>query len=85
MPWDDLHCSFDKVPRCVELGIHVLVDDSPVNITRARTAGIVPATLIHPWNEELVDAGDGVVAARDWRGLRAALEPVLERLDAAPA
>ena len=37
MPYDDLHCSFDKVPRCVELGIDVLVDDSPVNI--ARRAG----------------------------------------------
>ena len=43
MPYDDLHCSFDKVTRCVELGIDVLVDDSPVNIVRAREAGIVPA------------------------------------------
>ena len=41
MPYDDLHCSFDKVTRCEELGIHVLVDDSPVNIARARDAGIV--------------------------------------------
>jgi uncharacterized protein len=79
MPYDDLHCSFDKVPRCAELGIHVLVDDSPVNITRAQAAGIVPATIIHPWNEELVDR-DGVIGARDWRGLKARLDPVLERL-----
>lgn len=76
MPWDDLHCSYDKVSRCVELGIDVLVDDSPVNIARAREAGIVAATLIHPWNEE-VAAADGVIAARDWRGLRARLEPLL--------
>ena len=41
MPYDDLHCSFDKVTRCVELGIDVLVDDSPVNIRRAREAGIL--------------------------------------------
>ena len=61
MPYDDLHCSFDKVTRCVELEIDVLVDDSPVNIVRAREAGIVPATLIHPWNEELVER-DGVIA-----------------------
>ena len=79
MPFDDLHCSFDKITRCEELGIHVLVDDSPVNITRAQEAGIVPATIIHPWNEEIVDR-DGVIGARDWRGLKAELDPVLERL-----
>jgi hypothetical protein len=84
MPFDDLHCSFDKVPRCVELGIQVLVDDSPVNIAKAREEGIVPATIIHPWNEEIVET-DGVIGARDWSALRAALDPVLERLDAARA
>jgi hypothetical protein len=84
MPFDDLHCSFDKVPRCVELGIHVLVDDSPVNIAKARAAGIVAATIIHPWNEE-VTAEDGVIGAPDWKGLKTRLDPVLERLDAAPA
>jgi uncharacterized protein len=84
MPFDDLHCSFDKVPRCVELGIQVLVDDSPVNIAKAREEGIVPATIIHPWNEEIVET-DGVIGAPDWRALKVALEPVLERLDAAPA
>jgi hypothetical protein len=81
MPYDDLHCSFDKVSRCAELGIHVLVDDSPVNIAKARAAGMVPATIVHPWNEELVQR-DGVIGARDWKGLKAALDPVLERLDA---
>jgi hypothetical protein len=84
MPWDDLHCSFDKVPRCVELGIDVLVDDSPVNISNARAEGIVAATIVHPWNEEIV-AADDVIAAPDWKGLRTALDPVLERLDRAPA
>jgi uncharacterized protein len=84
MPFDDLHCSFDKVPRCAELGIHVLVDDSPVNIAKARAAGIVAATIIHPWNEE-VAGEDGVIGARDWKGLKERLDPVLEQLDAAPA
>jgi hypothetical protein len=60
------------------------VDDSPVNIAKAREAGIVAATIVHPWNEEIV-ATDGVIGARDWNGLRAALDPVLERLDRAPA
>ena len=79
MPYDDLHCSFDKVTRCEELGIHVLVDDSPVNIARARDAGIVAATIIHPWNVELVER-DGVIGAPDWTGLRAKLDPVLDRI-----
>jgi hypothetical protein len=79
LPFDDLYCSFDKVSRCVELGIHVLVDDSPVNIARAREAGIVPATIVHPWNEELVERED-VIGARDWESLRARLEPVLAKI-----
>jgi uncharacterized HAD superfamily protein len=76
MPFDDLHCSYDKVARCVELGIDVLIDDSPVNLARAREQGIVPATILHPWNEDLV-AAEGVIAARDWRRLRHRLEPLL--------
>ena len=78
MPYDDLHCSYDKVSRCVELGIDVLVDDSPVNLAGARDAGIVGATIIHPWNREIA-ATDGIVAARDWRELRERLELVLRR------
>ena len=81
MPYDDLHCSYDKVTRCVELGIDVLVDDSPVNLERARDQGIVGATIIHPWNADLV-AEDGIVGARDWRELRERLEPVLAARDA---
>jgi uncharacterized HAD superfamily protein len=77
IPFDDLHCSFDKITRCVELDIDVLVDDSPVNIERAREAGMVAATLVHPWNKELV--GDGVVAANDWPELERRLRPVLAR------
>jgi hypothetical protein len=80
LPYDDLHCSFDKVSRCVELGVQVLIDDSPANIARARDAGIIPATIVHPWNEELVEH-DGVIGAGDWEGLKAALDPLLARLD----
>jgi uncharacterized HAD superfamily protein len=76
MPYDDLHCSYDKVTRCVELGIDVLVDDSPVNLKTAREQGIVGATIVHPWNADVVGE-DGIIGARDWRELRARLEPVL--------
>jgi uncharacterized HAD superfamily protein len=79
IPFDDLHCSWDKVTRCVELDIDVLIDDSPVNLERARQEGILGATLRHPWNREF-DGQDGIVIADDWRELRERLEPRLERL-----
>jgi uncharacterized HAD superfamily protein len=78
LPYDDLHCSYDKVTRCVELEIDVLIDDSPANLERAGDHGILGATLIHPWNEHLVD-GRKVVGARDWPGLREELAPRLNR------
>ena len=79
IPFDDLHCSWDKVTRCVELGIDVLVDDSPVNLERARGEGILGATILHPWNRELAGE-DGIVVASDWDDLRERLNPRLERL-----
>jgi uncharacterized protein len=79
LPYDDLHCSFDKVSRCVELGIEVLIDDSPLNIARAGEAGIRAATIVHPWNAELAGR-DGVIGARDWFELAERLEPVLAEL-----
>jgi hypothetical protein len=78
MPYDDLHCSYDKISRCVELQIDVLVDDSPVNLAAASEAGIVAATIVHPWNERLVEAGDAV-GGRDWNELAGRLEPLLLR------
>jgi uncharacterized HAD superfamily protein len=79
MPYDDLHCSYDKITRCRELGVHVLVDDSPVNLKRATEEGILGATIIHPWNVQLVES-DGVIGARDWSELRERLDPVLRQI-----
>ena len=79
LAYDDLHCSWDKITRCVELGIDVLIDDSPVNLAKAADEGILGVTLIHPWNTEMID-GERIVGARDWAELRARLVP---RLDAA--
>ncbi len=70
---DDLHCSPDKIGRCVELHIDVLIDDSPVNLGRALEAGMVAATIVHPWNRELCEEED-VVCGQDWPGLASALE-----------
>ena len=62
----------------MELDIDVLVDDSPVNIAGARERGILAATLVHPWNEELVDGGDeGVIGAGDWPELERRMAPFL--------
>ena len=81
--YDDLHCSYDKVSRCVELDIDVLIDDSPVTLGRAMEQGIVAATLLHPWNRELCEEEAEVVSAEDWPGLVAALEARLPRLQRA--
>lgn len=74
---DDLHCSFDKITRCVELDIDILIDDSPVNIARAIESGMTPATLSHPWNEDIC-AEEGVICAPDWQTLADRLAPLLQ-------
>jgi hypothetical protein len=73
LPHDELYCSYDKVARCIELEIDVLIDDSPVNLARAVEAGMTAATLEHPWNRDV----DGVISAPDWPELAKRLEPVL--------
>jgi FMN phosphatase YigB (HAD superfamily) len=75
-PFDELYCSEDKVTRCVELGIDILIDDSPFNISAAIEHGIATATILHPWNAELCEVED-VLAAKDWNELSRLLVPVL--------
>jgi FMN phosphatase YigB (HAD superfamily) len=76
LPFDELYCSYDKITRCREIGIDVLIDDSPVNLEGALDAGIVPATLLHPWNRELCETED-VIYGADWDELARNLAPVL--------
>jgi len=73
---DDLHCSYDKVARCRELDIDLLIDDSPVNLQRGLEAGLAVATLRHPWNEEVCDTED-VISARSWPELATALRQIV--------
>lgn len=77
LPCDELHCSYDKIARCLELGIDVLIDDSPINLSRALEHGITAATLRHPWNRELCDRPE-VVCADDWPGLARQLDRILQ-------
>jgi uncharacterized HAD superfamily protein len=76
LPFDDLHCSHDKVSRCVELDIDLLIDDCPLNLASAIEHGILVATIEHPWNRDLCEEED-VLGAADWAGLGSLLEPVL--------
>ncbi len=78
LPFDDLHCSYDKVARCAELEIDLLIDDGPLNLAAALERGITAATLRHPWNRDLCEEED-VLCARDWPELEGLLEPLLVR------
>jgi hypothetical protein len=74
--FDELYCSYDKITRCRELGIDLLIDDSPVNLRAALEHGIASATILHPWNEELCETED-VVCGRDWPELAGNLAQLL--------
>ena len=74
--YDELYCSYDKVSRCREIGIGLLIDDSPVNLMAALDADIGAATIAHPWNRDVCETED-VVCAPDWPGLEQALAGVL--------
>jgi hypothetical protein len=73
---DELHCVADKVACCREIGSDLLVDDSPATLLRAVEAGLLVATLRHPWNAHVCDTPQ-VICAADWRELGRALAPVL--------
>jgi uncharacterized HAD superfamily protein len=73
---DELYCSFDKVTRCQEIGIDLLIDDSPINLQRALDAGLHVATIVHPWNQDVCETED-VICGRDWPELAERLEPVI--------
>jgi 5'(3')-deoxyribonucleotidase len=77
LPYDELYCSYDKIARCREIGIDVLIDDSPVNLRRADDAGITPATLLQPWNRALCEELE-IVCAPDWPGLARQMESILQ-------
>ena len=78
LAYDELYCSTDKLARCREIGIDLLIDDSPVNLLGAVEAGHRrAATLAHPWNREICEAED-IVCADDWPELARRLAPMLE-------
>ena len=54
-----------------EIGIDLLIDDSPGNLERALEAGMRAATLLHPWNRELCETEDVDLRARTGPSSRA--------------
>jgi hypothetical protein len=76
LPFADLHVSFDKVARCAELDIDLLIDDSPDNLLAAIEHRILPATIAHPWNRDVREEED-IISAEDWTELARLLDPVL--------
>ena len=74
--FDDLHCSGDKISRCVEIGIDLLVDDCPHLLHDALERGMAAATLVHPWNQDVCETED-VVCGRDWPELAQRLAPLV--------
>lgn len=78
VPYDELHISHDKVGRCVQSAIGLLIDDSPENLSAALEHGMTVATIAHPWNRDLCEEED-VICAADWAQLALLLAPILER------
>lgn len=76
LPFERLHCSADKVKRCVEEQVDLLIDDNPFDLSLAAESGIEVAAILHPWNEEICEE-EGLTSARDWTQLSLALEPLL--------
>ncbi len=79
LQYDELNCSYDKIGRCTEIGIDLLIDDSPQNLLDAVERGISVATITHPWNDDVV-AEEDVIAAPDWPTLAARIEGVFSPL-----
>jgi hypothetical protein len=77
LPFDDLTCCDDKIACCLDTGVELLIDDSPVNLQRAIDQDIRVATLLHPWNRDFCE-DEAVMAAGDWPALAARLRPLLE-------
>ena len=54
----------ERVELCAREGIELLIDDSPLSIVGALERGIVAATIVHPWNEEVCEEEDVICRPR---------------------
>jgi uncharacterized protein len=75
LPCGELRCEPQQMDQCAERGIELLINDSPLSIMGALERGIVAATIVHPWNQEVCEEED-VICARDWYELARLLAPM---------
>lgn len=57
----------DKLGILRDLDAFGLIDDRPDTIGRAADAGLWAATMVHPWNRDLVASRGDVHGFTDWR------------------
>jgi phosphoglycolate phosphatase-like HAD superfamily hydrolase len=66
----------DKLGILRELGAFGMVDDRPDTITRVADAGLWAATMLQPWNREIVEGHPKVHGFASWRDLPDLLPPL---------
>jgi hypothetical protein len=75
--FDLLRCGMKKVDHCREVGVGLLIDDAPENLSNAIAEGIAVATIRHPWNRSVLDEYPQIVFGDDWETLAEALSGTL--------
>jgi hypothetical protein len=70
----------DKVAYCVDHEISLMIDDKPDTISRGLAAGLTVATIVHPYNWEVLAEHPEVIRGSDWYELRTALETTIPAL-----
>ena len=79
LAYDDLYCSTDKLTRCREIGIDLLIDDSPVNLLGAVEAGHRRPPRSRTRGTARSARRRTSCARTDWPELARRLAPLLEK------
>jgi len=66
----------DKLGILEELGAFGMVDDRPDTIARVADAGLWAATMIQPWNRELVATKENIHGFASWHEVPGLLPPL---------
>jgi FMN phosphatase YigB (HAD superfamily) len=76
VPVSHLVCEpgIDKIRYAIEHGIDIIIDDRPLTLIAAREAGMMAATIRHPFNADLLAQDHSIIAADDWYTLRMLIE-----------
>ena len=69
----------DKLGILEDLGAFGMVDDRPETIERVAEAGLWAATMLQPWNRELVAGHPKIIGFESWYEVPELLPPVGER------